>query len=243
MFLGCAPDTFMGAGIQTARKAIDDGLVGSIIGGNAFMMCHGHESWHPNPDFYYKSGGGPMFDMGPYYLTALVNLLGSIKEIERMSSRAMNTRTIASQARYGEKIDVEVQTHVCGLLKFDCGAICTITTSFDVWKHSMPKIELYGTKGSIKVPDPNNFGGDVLCSGEINDFGIFSSVYGYAENSRGLGLSDMADCILGNRKVPRANSETALHVLEAMCALIDENGAGKYVMRTKANIQEPMPEM
>ena len=133
LLLGCAPDTFLGAGQQTCRRIIEEGLLGDIIGATAFMVCHGHESWHPGPEFYYKKGGGPMFDMGPYYLTALVNMMGPVEWVSGMTAISVPTRTITSQPKYGQVIDVEVPTHVNGLLRFANGAIGNIITSFDVW--------------------------------------------------------------------------------------------------------------
>jgi len=220
--IGCAPDTFMGAGISTSKKLIEDGTLGRIVAGNAFMMCHGHESWHPNPAFYYKVGGGPMLDMGPYYLTALCELLGPVSEVVKMNAKTYPTRTITSRPRYGEIVDVEVQTHVAGLLRFKSGAIVSITTSFDVWAHSMPNIELYGEKGSIRVPDPNSFGGPVLVTERNGRFEEVALQGSFTENSRGLGVADMARCILGETDSFRANGDLALHVLEIMCYLADE---------------------
>ena len=182
-----------------------------------------------------------MFDMGPYYLTALVNLLGPISEIAMMNSRGFETRTITSQPRNGEVVDVEVQTHVCGLMRFECGAIVNITTSFDVWKHSMPNIELYGTDGSIGVPDPNCFGGTVRLAAPGKDFEEVPLTHSFAENSRGIGVANMAACILGKSKAFRAGGDIALHVLEAMCAMT-QNGAGVYKMRTKPQIIAPLSE-
>ena len=138
LLLGCAPDTFLGGGIQTCRKIIDDGLIGDVIGANAFMMCHGHETWHPNPAFYYQVGGGPMFDMGPYYLTALVSLMGSVKSVAGMTSTSFPTRRVTSQPNYGQIVDVEVPTHVNGLLRFENGAVGNIITTFDVWGSTLP---------------------------------------------------------------------------------------------------------
>jgi predicted dehydrogenase len=161
LYLGGAPDTFLGAGIQTCKKLIDDGVIGDPVGGVGFMMCRGHENWHPSPEFYYKVGGGPLFDMGPYYITALVTLFGKVKSVFSFAKKTFNERTITSQLKYGQKIDVEVDTHIVGLLNFENGATVSLTTSFDVYAHTMPPIELYGTKGSIKVPDPNQFGGKV----------------------------------------------------------------------------------
>lgn len=217
LLLGCAPDTFLGAGLQTCRKVIDDGLLGDIIGASAYMLCHGHESWHPGPEFYYKVGGGPMFDMGPYYLTALVNMIGSVESVSGMTAISMPTRTITSQPKYGQIIDVEVPTHVNGLLRFSNGAIGNIITSFDVWGSSVPRIEVHGTRGSMIVPDPNCFGGEVLVKQYFdNEFKNYPLVTPDSENSRGIGLSDMADCLLNGRKDHRANGKMALHVLEIM---------------------------
>lgn len=232
LHIGCAPDTFMGAGVKTAKQLIDEGEIGRPVGGNAFMMCHGHESWHPNPAFYYKQGGGPMLDMGPYYLTALYELLGPVEEVVKMNSRLANTRTVTSKERYGEIIDVEVQTHVSGLLRYANGAIVSITTSFDVWSHSMPNIELYGDKGSLKVPDPNQFSGAVKLAVGKEPFKEIPLAEGFIENSRGAGVADMSSFILGKTKSYRARGDIALHVLEVMCALADKKDSGTYHITT-----------
>ncbi|MBE6871044.1 MAG: Gfo/Idh/MocA family oxidoreductase [Ruminococcaceae bacterium] len=220
VLLGCAPDTFMGAGIQTCRKIIDDGLIGDVIGATAFMVCHGHESWHPNPEFYYKKGGGPMFDMGPYYLTALVNLVGNVKSVSGMTAISQPTRTITSQPKYGQIIDVEVPTHVNGLLRFENGAIGNIITSFDVWGSVLPRIEVYGTHGALMVPDPNTFDGEVLLKQSFDgEFRKYPLITPYSNNCRGIGLADMANCVLEGRTDHRASGDLALHVLEIMQAI------------------------
>ena len=159
--IGGAPDTFLGGGIQTCRKLIDDGWIGEPVAATAFMMGHGHESWHPDPEFYYKVGGGPMFDMGPYYLTALVNLVGPVKRVTGSARITFPERTITSQPKFGTKIEVEVPTHIAGVLDFANGAVGTIITSFDVWGGQLPRIEIYGTEGTLSVPDPNTFGGPI----------------------------------------------------------------------------------
>lgn len=217
LLLGCAPDTFLGAGIQTCRHIIDGGVIGDIIGATAFMVCHGHESWHPGPEFYYKKGGGPMFDMGPYYLTALVNLVGPVKSVAGMTAISFPTRKITSQPKYGEEIQVEVPTHVNGLLRFRNGAIGNIITSFDVWDSVLPRIEIYGTRGSMLVPDPNGFGGEVKIRQYFDtEFKSCPLITEHSENSRGIGLSDLADALLSGRSDHRASGELALHVLEIM---------------------------
>lgn len=241
LYLGGAPDTFLGAGISTCRKLIDDGFIGKPIGATAFMMCRGHESWHPDPEFYYEQGGGPMFDMGPYYLTALVDLLGEVSCVCGMNSKAFSQRTITSEKKYGKMIPVETDTHVCGLLKFQSGAAATIITSFDVVNHSLPRIEIYGTKGTLLVPDPNTFGGPVMLS--TMDGGGFREIpltHIYSENSRGLGISDMVNCILEG-KPNKANCNLTLHVLEIMTAFKkSEDSQTYYLMQTKCPRPEPM---
>ena len=163
LMLGGAPDTFLGAGIQTCRKLIDDGFIGRPVGASARMICHGHETWHPSPEFYYQNGGGPMMDMGPYYLTALVNLLGRADSLTGVVSKSFETRTITSAPLYGREIQVEVPTHVNGILQFANGAVATITTTFDVYYDSSASLEIYGTKGTLRAPDPNGFGGLSRC--------------------------------------------------------------------------------
>jgi predicted dehydrogenase len=226
--VGCAPDTFLGAGIQTCRKLIDDGVIGEPIAATAFMMCHGHESWHPDPEFYYKVGGGPMFDMGPYYLTALVNLIGPIKRVSGSTKITFPERVIGSEPKKGQVIKVDVPTHVAGLMEFENGAIGTIITSFDVWAAELPRIEIYGTKGTLSVPDPNGFGGPVRVFLPNEGWKEVPLTHGYAENSRGIGVADMAYAIRSGRK-HRANGELAYHVLDVMHAFHDASDLGKWV--------------
>jgi len=216
--IGSAPDTFLGGGIQTVRKLIDENWIGTPISGTAFMMCPGHESWHPAPEFYYLPGGGPLFDMGPYYITALINLLGPIKKVTAINGCGFNERTCTSEARFGDKMPVEINTHVAGLLEFECGTIITLIMSFDAAKHSCPCIELHGTAGSISVPDPNSFGGPVKFAKARCDWQEVPIPFGYTDNMRSIGLADMAKAINDGRK-HRCSGELAFHVLEVMCAL------------------------
>ena len=191
--VGGAPDTFMGAGIQTCIKLLDDGWIGNPIGATACMACHGPESWHPDPEFYYKIGGGPMLDMGPYYLTALVALMGPVRRVTGSTRISFPERTITSTPKFGTKIRVDVPTHVTGIMDFANGAIGTIITSFDVWAANLPCIEIYGTEGSMSVPDPNCFGGPVKIRREgAVEWSEVPLSHIYAENSRGLGIADMA---------------------------------------------------
>lgn len=242
LMLGGAPDTFLGGGIQTCRKLIDDGWIGTPVAVHAFMTCHGHESWHPDPEFYYKKGAGPMFDMGPYYLTALTNLMGPVKSVSGSTRITFPTRTITSEKKYGQIIDVEVPTHIVGIMNFENGAIGTIVTTFDVWESEQARIELYGSEGSLRVPDPNTFGGPIqLLRPGQKEWENVPVVYGYQENSRGLGVVDMCCAIRQGRKA-RANSDQTFHVLDLMCAFHDAADQKKTVeLKSRFDRQPALP--
>jgi len=236
--VGGAPDTFLGAGIQTCRKLIDDGWIGEPVAANAVMMSHGPEHWHPAPEFFYKDGGGPMFDMGPYYITALVNLLGPVTRVCGSARISVPERVITNQQRYGEIIKVEVPTHIAGVLDFTCGAVGTLVTSFDVYTHSLPCIEIYGTEGALKVPDPNTFGGPVYVRRfREPEWSQIPLVKKYPENSRGLGITEMAEAIEGNRP-HRASSDLTFHVLDIMHGVHDASASGKYC-KLKSKCKKP----
>ncbi|WP_375260789.1 Gfo/Idh/MocA family protein [Palleronia sp.] len=236
--IGCAPDTFLGGGHQAARTALDEGRIGRAIGGTVTMMVAGHERWHPNPDFYYsRPGGGPLMDMGPYYLTALVNLLGPVREVASMSSRPRAERRIATGDRAGTTVPVEVDTHILGLLAFDSGAIVQLAMSFDVAGHWHSPIEVYGTEGSMRVPDPNRFDGTV----EFPDGAPLAAAdrpYG-ADNWRGIGLADMAAAIRADRP-HRASGTLALHVIEVIDA-IDRAAEERRTIRIESDCDRPQP--
>jgi predicted dehydrogenase len=240
--VGGAPDTVLGAGIQTSRTLIREGAIGTPIGATAFMLNHGHESWHPDPAFYYQRGGGPMFDMGPYYLSTLVQLLGPARRLSGSARKSFETRTITSPPRHGEVVEVEVPTHVAATIEFTAGAVATVITSFDVWGSTLPNIEIYGTEGSLLVPDPNTFGGPVrvrrMGTKEWSDVPL---THPYAENSRGLGVADMAESIRAG--VPhRANAEVGAHVLEIMHGIHDAAASGRYYQLASSCSQpEPRP--
>jgi predicted dehydrogenase len=229
VLVGGAPDTFMGAGIQTCVKLIDDGAIGTPVAATAFMLCHGHESWHPDPEFYYKVGGGPLFDMGPYYLTALVSMLGPIRRVSGSARASFPTRTITSQPKNGTVVTVDTPTHLSATLDFASGAIGTLITSFDIWAHHLPCIEVHGTAGSISVPDPNTFGGTVqLWTPETREWQDVPLVPIRSENSRGIGVADMAYAIRCGR-AHRANGEMTYHVLDVMHAVLDSSELGGHV--------------
>ena len=238
--IGCAPDTFLGAGIQTCRKLIDDGWIGKPVAATAFMLCRGHESWHPSPEFYYEVGGGPMLDMGPYYLTALVNLIGPVKRVTGSTRVTFPTRTITSQPKYGKVVQVETPTHLAGVMDFASGAVGTIITSFDVCAHHLPNIEIHGTEGSLQVPDPNGFGGEILLRrAGAKDWQAVPHSHIYAENSRGIGLADMANAIAA-RRPHRANGELAFHILDVMLAFQDSSDSGRHV-EIESTCERPAP--
>jgi predicted dehydrogenase len=243
LLVGCAPDTFLGAGIQTARRVIDEGRIGKVVSCNAYMMCPGHESWHPDPEFYYAVGGGPMLDMGPYYITALVTCVGPVNSVSGMTGAAFEERTITSEKKHGQKIPVETPTHLAGTMLFENGAIGTIVTSFDVFKTTHPRIEIHGTEGSLIVPDPNTFTGEVLLSvGRKSDWeSIEIQPETYAPNSRGIGLADLALAIRDGR-VPRASGELAAHVLDVMLAFERSSSNKAHIEITQFGVQpEPLP--
>ncbi|MBD2847207.1 Gfo/Idh/MocA family oxidoreductase [Paenibacillus sp. IB182496] len=238
-----APETFLGGGIQTCRKLIDDGAIGTPVSVTGFMIGGGHESWHPDPAFYYKVGGGPMFDMGPYYLTAFVNLLGPIRRVTGSAVISYPERTITSKPKAGEKIKVETPTHIAGVLDFASGAVGTLITSFDAkGRTSLPNIEIHGSEGTMLVPDPNTFGGVVKLrrAGE-EEWQEIPLTHGNTGNSRGIGVADLARAVASGG-AHRANGELAYHVLEAMHGFHDASRDGKhYLMQSTCERPEPLP--
>jgi len=238
--VGGAPDTFMGAGIQTCVKLIEDGAIGTPVAATAFMLCHGHESWHPDPEFYYKVGGGPLFDMGPYYLTALVAMLGPVRRVSGSAQASFPTRTITSQPKNGTIISVDTPTHLSATLDFTAGPVATLITSFDVWAHHLPCIEIHGTLGSLSVPDPNTFGGKVqLWQPASRQWQEVDLVPIRAENSRSIGVADMAYAIRTGRP-HRANGEMAYHVLDVMHAVHDSSREDRFVF-VESTCRRPAP--
>lgn len=238
--IGSAPDTFLGAGIQTCLQLIREGAIGQPIGAQAFMLCHGHEGWHPDPEFYYQKGGGPLFDMGPYYLTALVALLGPVRRVTGSARISFPTRTIRSEKKLGQVIDVEVPTHVTGILDFVSGAVGTLVTSFDVWASQVPRIEIFGSEGTLSVPDPNGFGGPVLIrKASATQWQEISISRPYAENSRGIGAVEMARA-LSLKRPHRASGEMAYHVLDIMHAIHDASAQDRHV-QIVSTCQQPAP--
>ena len=235
--VGSAPDTVLGTGIQTARAAIESGLIGRPTAAIATWVSPGHEHWHPNPDFYYREGGGPLFDMGPYYLTSLVHLLGPVTSVSGEVSRGRDERVIGSGPRAGERIAVDVDTHVTGTLRHTSGALSSVTFSFDAGGSTAAPIEVHGETGSLSVPDPNDFAGEVQHRAVgSEEWVVLPATAGYAGAGRGIGLIDMV------RGEGRASGAMALHVTEIMTALPRAAREGRRVeLRTSATLPSLVP--
>lgn len=232
LLVGCAPDTFLGAGGRLARRLIDEGAVGAILSGTASVMTHGMEHWHPDPEFFFKPGGGPVLDLGPYYLTTLVNLLGPVARVHSVASTGFAERLVTSEgSRKGDRIKVETPTTLLSLLEFTGGQHMTFSASWDVWKHGHPPIELYGAEGSLRAADPNFFGGVVETTERDGDWvGHDSSAMPLgvpnwpadeprAANYRALGVAELAAALREGRG-NHASGRLALHVLEVMDAIL-----------------------
>ena len=242
MRVGAAPDTVLGAGVQEARALIDAGAIGKPLSGLAAVMSHGMEHWHPNPGFFFRAGAGPVFDMGPYYLSALVTLLGPVAAVQATGQIGFDERIVTTPGSpvLGKAIKVETLTNVHALLDFASGAHVTFLASWDVWKHGVPPIELHGQKASLRLPDPNWFGGELEIAGQNEDWrtiGVDDKTFGAKNwpkagpkfaNDRGLGLADMARAII-DRRPHRANGDVALHVLAVMAGILEAAAGGRRV--------------
>jgi predicted dehydrogenase len=243
LLVGCAPDTFLGGGLQTCRKLIDDGAIGVPVAATAFMLSRGPEHWHPDPAFFYHVGGGPMFDMAPYYLTALIAMLGPVRRVTASTGISFAERTITSKPKYGTVVKVETPTHIASVLDFASGPIGTLVTSFDVWHAEVPRIEIYGSEGSLSLPDPNMFHGPVrLRAAGDEEWRELPLTHGYTENSRGLGVLDLAAALRAGRE-PRASGAMAYHVLDMMHAAHEASERGVHVeLASSCERPAPLPE-
>ena len=260
LLVGNAPDTFLGGRWQTCRRLLDGGVIGRPTGVTAFVGTHGVERHHPNPDFYYQKGGGPLLDLGPYYLTAMVFLLGPIAKVCGMSRRTFDQRMIENGPRHGEWMPVEVDTHSLSMLEFASGVIGSMTISFDIWDSETPRFEIYGEDGTICIPDPDPVHGANIFQGEVwyrtketsrwshqprpqgrEDWQIAENHHGYNEDSRGLGLLDLAYAVRDRRPV-RASGELAFHVLETMLGIMQAHQSGQYhTISSSCSMPEPLP--
>ncbi|MET4781136.1 Gfo/Idh/MocA family oxidoreductase [Glaciihabitans sp. UYNi722] len=238
--VGSAPDTVLGTGIQTARQLLDSGRIGTAVGATAFWVSPGHELWHPAPQFYYQPGGGPLFDMGPYYLTALVTMLGPVVRVSGAVGRSDRERTVATGPNAGAPITVAVDTHVTATLEHASGVASSLTVSFDVWASRIPNIEVYGTEGTIAVPDPNGFSDPVaVWTKDEREWQTVEDSAGYVDAARGFGLADLARAIETDRP-HRASGELAFHVLEIMDAII-RAGNEHRVIELDSTVERPKP--
>jgi len=240
--VGCAPDTVLGTGVQTARHHLDAGAVGTPVAATACMVSPGPERWHPSPEFFYRTGGGPLFDMGPYYLTTLVTLLGPVRRVAGMTATPRTRRTVGSGPRRGAEFPVEVPTHVTGTLEHASGAVSTLLMSFDVWAAELPRIEVHGTDGSLSVPDPNGFGGEVrMFHRDSREWTPVPVAAGYAGGGRGCGIADLAGALAAGTP-HRATGELALHVLDVMESLLRAAEGGRTEpVATGCARPDPMP--
>lgn len=235
---GCAPDTFLGAGLQTCRKLIDEGAIGEPIGFNAWMLSHGADGWHPNPAFFYERGAGPLFDMGPYYLTALTFLLGPFERAVAMARASFPERTLLHGPNKGSKIPVKTPTHIVSGLQMESGVIGQLNVSFDVWAANVPNIEIYGSDGTLSVPDPNGYGGPIRIRRPGDSaWEELPLEYRFPENSRGLGVLDMA-VAYRERRPARASGELAYHVLDTMHTIL-EAAEQETSLRIKSSVERP----
>jgi predicted dehydrogenase len=208
---------------------IDEGIIGEPVAVTAFMLNHGPEDWHPNPDFFYQPGAGPMFDLGPYYLSTLTTLMGLVRRVTASARVTFPERTITSQPLAVTSIAVNTPTHVAGVMDFESGAVGTLVTSFDVWSENQSRIDLYGTEGTLSLPDPNTFGGSVwLWRSDKNAWTGVPLTHPYTGNSRGLGLADMAQSLRSGRR-HRASGELGMHVLDIIHAFLDSSERGEHV--------------
>ncbi len=259
--VGNAPDTFFGGRWQTVRKLLDQQVIGKPTGVMAFAGTHGVERHHPNPDFYYQTGGGPLLDLGPYYLTAMVFLLGPILKVSGMARKTFDQRVIENGNRYGEKIDVEVDTHSLSMLEFQNGTIGSMTLSFDIWDSETPRFEIYGEDGTICIPDPDPVHGANIFQGPVlyrtrsesrwefqprpkdrGDWLVAENTHGFNQDSRGVGLLDLYYAVRDDRTV-RASAELAAHVSEVMHGILDAPGQGGFVaINSTCDVPEILPE-
>ena len=253
--LGSAPDTFLGAGLQTVRKMLDGGAIGKVVGGTAYVMSHGMEHWHPNPGFFFQPGAGPIFDVGVYYITALVSLLGGVKSVTAMASMGAKDRLVTAEGPMkGKKIKVTTPTNINAVMEFANGAQITLGASWDVWKHGHANpIELYGLDGAMLVPDPNFFSGKISTSTRGADYvevDTADAPFGKANwpwnggaftraNYRMLGVSDLIDAARSKRE-PRCSGRLAAHVVEVMEAILQSSVKRSFV-KIKSEVSRPAP--
>ncbi|MDQ3871601.1 MAG: Gfo/Idh/MocA family oxidoreductase [Chloroflexota bacterium] len=228
--VGGAPDTFLGGSIQACRELIDAGAIGEPIGATAVTVRAGPESWHPNPGFFYQQGAGPLFDLGPYYITCLVTLLGPIRSVTGSARITFSERAIKVGPMKGSSIPVDTPTYVTATLEFATGLIATLITTFDVVVSDLPHVEIYGSEGTVNLVDPTIFGGRVGVSrGPDEGWRAVRPRHRFTRaEDRGIGLAEMAFAMRAGRP-HRAGRELAYHVLDVMSAIYDSAQSGRRV--------------
>ncbi|MHB1598847.1 MAG: Gfo/Idh/MocA family protein [Acidimicrobiales bacterium] len=240
--VGCAPDTFLGAGLQSCRELIDAGAIGTPVAATAFVLGRGPDHWHPSPQFFYEHGAGPLLDMGPYYVTALAHLLGPVATVTGSARISRAQRLVRSGPAAGTTIEVETPTHVTGVLEMASGPLVTIAASFDVQASEHPRIEIYGSERTLAVPDPNRFGGPVRLSTRDGEWEEIPLTRPYAEQSRGLGLADLAAALRSGR-APRASGGLAYHVLDVLQSVLVSAADGiRRSVTSTATRPAPLPK-
>jgi len=240
VLVGSAPDTFLGGGLQSARAYLDEGIIGEPVAVSAFMLGHGMESWHPDPYFFFQPGAGPLFDVGVYYLQAMASILGPVKRVSAISRASFPERTVGSGPKKGDKVPVNTPTHIVGALEFESGIVGSLGTSFDLWETNISTLVVYGSEGTLRLPDPNTFGGPIqfLKGGaRDNNWEELPLTYGNTENSRGLGVWDMANAMQTGQK-HRASGELGYHVLDIMTSVLESSVEGKHIT-VESTVERP----
>lgn len=240
LLVGCAPDTFLGGGSQTVRSLIDSGAIGKPLSSFSCRVSKGPEGWHPRPEFFYQRGGGPLFDMGPYDITGLINFFGQAKAVTGSAVRFQKERMTRFKDKPNRKLKVDVPVHHTAIIEFASGPIATTMFSWDVWKHNLPDFEIHGEEGSLVVPDLNMFGGDVLLYEKGKKDWKKVKLTHSAKVARGIGVADMAKVLLGSRSSFRANGAQAYHVYDIMQSVLDSSKAGKR-LAVKSTCERPKP--
>ncbi len=250
--VGSAPTTFLGSGMQTSRKLIDDGWIGRPVAAFASFACRGYEYWHPNVDPFYSKGAGPMLDIGPYLITNLINIFGPVKRVSASAPKSSETRPRPDgQGGYSGVINIDTPTTVTGTIDFESGAVATVIVSWDVWNHNLPHLEIYGTGGSIAAPNPDHFeGAPVLRRGEPRDLSLDMTPPGGGDwretpithrddAYRAIGLAEFGHAIRTGQE-PRTGGTFAYHVLEVLLAFETSSESGRHI-EIESTCERPRP--
>lgn len=238
VLVGSAPDTFLGGGLQSVRKYLDDGLIGAPVAVSAQMLGHGMEAWHPDPYFFFQPGAGPLFDVGVYYVQALASIVGPVSRVSALSSVSFLERIVGSGPKTGDVIPVNTPTHIQSAIEFESGVVGNLGASFDVWETGHSTLVIYGTEGTLRCPDPNTFGGPIqLLKGGDKEWSELPLVYGNTQNSRGLGVWDMANSLITGEPA-RANGKLGYHVLDIMASVLESSETGTTVT-VESTVERP----